>query len=61
MIQEIYDDNSDKDDDDDDVAEDGAAKDAGRGVFSARLSRDLCPEGQGPAQGQLQVQKILKK
>jgi hypothetical protein len=47
---------SDNDYDDDDVAEDGPAKDAGRGVFSARLSRDLRPEGQGPAQGQLQVQ-----
>jgi hypothetical protein len=52
---------SDNYDDDDDVAEDGPAEDAGRGVFSAWLSRDLCPEGQGPAQGQLQVQtKILK-
>ncbi len=61
MIQAIYDDNSGKyDGDDDDIAEDGAAEDAGRGVFSARLSRDLCPEGQGPAQGQLQVQKIFK-
>ncbi len=47
-IWAFYDDNSDKDNDDD-VAEDGPAKDAGRGVFSARLSRDLCPEGQGPA------------
>jgi hypothetical protein len=58
-----YDDDSGKDDDDDDdVAEDGPAKDAGRGVFSTRLSRDLRPEGQGPAQGQLQVQKkYLKK
>jgi hypothetical protein len=52
---------SDKYDDDDDVAEDGPAEDAGRGVFSARMSRDLCPKGQGPAQGQLQVQtKIFK-
>jgi hypothetical protein len=51
---------SDKDYDDDDVAEDGPAEDAGCGVFSAGLSRDLCSEGQGPTQGQLQVQKIFK-
>ena len=37
------------------IAEDRAAQDAGRGVFSTRLSRDLRSEGQGPAQGELQV------
>ncbi len=44
-----HDDDDRSNEDDDDVAEDGPAEDAGRGVFSARLSRDLRPEGQGPA------------